>query len=978
MNTVDTLVLTDRIASSGGDMATGRNLPRRMRETPEMEASEVREQRARAVTAKLSLPHMGFVLSRPRLHALVDPVRAGGAICLVAGPGCGKTAFIVDLLSTVSGRTVYFSLDEGDRDPSRFLSYLAVALGMEPGNVVAPPGLDWSASGELDGAVLDLAAGLVDFIREKAGEQTLLAIDDFHLVETSARVVAILELVLRGLPPGWTVLVSSRHQLPLELDGMTMGGRLVRVCSRQLRLTPNEVAAWAAKNWAVRLQPVEARALWRLTQGWPAALVLLGQRLLSGGTAVTRQDIVALIAQGRDLRAYLERDILAGLEPSAARTMLTAGLLPRVAFPRDEAMFVGQPGCAEMILDGFVSRGFMVTRAGRRSYTVHPLVRALAERQARATADGLGLLGRAAAHSENLGEHFHAAYLYLRAGRFADASRPLRALALSSLNAALGFTRDEWAELMPDRSSGAEICQPWLLVAKGRALQQQSDYAAAAALYEEAARMLAAAGDKEGLLPVLLRLAFCLFIQGLWEESLAVLGRCRLVARGAAEKAEVLVAEGCVLVSLCRWDEAVENWERALALAPAVGRAALSQRVFIGRARLFHSLGHYRLAKSWIDRALALGVGPVTPARAMALDGAGILAYLTGEYDLAERFADQCRRLVHTHQYGFMRVSGLLCQAAVALGRWDYRGAIAKLREAQSLAAEAGDAEQAFRTEEMFGDLCRCNRNPARALDHHRKALDLASRSRLAVFERVRAVAAVGMDLVLLGREGEALVSLEESVRLCRQWGLKSPLAPALFYLGWLHACGGREREAASCLGEAMRIAEEHKHIHFFSQEAKVTVPILALCDRFGTGSFVRGRIIPLLPPRLEDYFYSLAEGSTYPTDVSLGPPRKQALKARESARVADEQSEQRCQEGVGALVASLTDREKEILMAIAVGLPNKVIGARLYISEKTVKTHANHIFRKLGVANRLQATLVFQSHQRAVAAGSAATRRRR
>ncbi len=851
-----------------------------------METSEVNEQRARVLTAKLSLPHMGFVLSRPRLHALVGPVRAGGAICLVAGPGYGKTAFIVDLLSTVGGRTVYFSLDEGDRDPNRFLSYLAVALGMEPDNAASLPGLDWSASGERDGAVLDLAARLVDFIREKAGEQTLLAIDDFHLVEASPPIVTILGLILRGLPPGWTVLVSSRHQLPLELDRVAMGGRLVRVCSRQLRLTPKEVAAWAAKNWAVTLQPVEARALWRLTQGWPAALVLLGQRLLSSEPAVAGKDIVELIAQGRDLRVYLEQDILGGLEPSAARTMLMAGLLPRVIFPRDEVLFAGQPGCTEMILDDFVSRGFLVTRVGQRSYTVHPLVRGLAERQARATADGLGLLGRVAAHLENLGEHYHAAYLYLRAGRFADACRPLRSLALSSLDATLGFTRDEWAELMPDRSSGADICQPWLLVAKARALQQQSDYAAAASLYGEAARLLAASGDKEGLLPVLLRLAFCVFIQGLWEESLAVLGRCGSVARGAAEKAEVLVAEGSVLVSLCRWDEAVEKWERALILAPAPRRTALSRRVFIGRARLFLSLGHYRLARSWIDKAMALGAGPVTPARAMALDGAGVLAYLTGEYDLAERLAVQCRRLVHTHQYEFMRVPGLLCQAAVVLGRWDYRGAVAKLREAQSLAAEVGDVEQAFRAEEMFGDLCRCNRNPARALDHHRNALDLASRSRLAVFERVRAVAAVGMDLVLLGRDEEALATLEESVRLCRQLGLKSPLAPALFYLGWLHACGEREREAASCLGEAMRIAEEHEHIHFFSQEAKVTVPILALCDRFGTGSFVRSRIVPLLPRSLQDYFSSLTDGNTYPTDVSLGPPRRQGLKAREAGHV--------------------------------------------------------------------------------------------
>ena len=64
--------------------------------------------------------------------------------------------------------------------------------------------------------------------------------------------------------------------------------------------------------------------------------------------------------------------------------------------------------------------------------------------------------------------------------------------------------------------------------------------------------------------------------------------------------------------------------------------------------------------------------------------------------------------------------------------------------------------------------------------------------------------------------------------------------------------------------------------------------------------------------------------------------------------------------------IGELTDREREILKMISLGMPNKVIGAKLFITEKTVKTHANHVFRKLGVSNRLQATLVFQSYQRA------------
>ncbi len=58
--------------------------------------------------------------------------------------------------------------------------------------------------------------------------------------------------------------------------------------ARHLRLTPREVSAWAAQNWGLLLEATEARALWRLSEGWPAALVLLGQQLVSRGGSPTR------------------------------------------------------------------------------------------------------------------------------------------------------------------------------------------------------------------------------------------------------------------------------------------------------------------------------------------------------------------------------------------------------------------------------------------------------------------------------------------------------------------------------------------------------------------------------------------------------------------------------------------------------------------------------------------------------------------
>ena len=57
--------------------------------------------------------------------------------------------------------------------------------------------------------------------------------------------------------------------------------------------------------------------------------------------------------------------------------------------------------------------------------------------------------------------------------------------------------------------------------------------------------------------------------------------------------------------------------------------------------------------------------------------------------------------------------------------------------------------------------------------------------------------------------------------------------------------------------------------------------------------------------------------------------------------------------------IQSLTKRELEILKLVAEGLTNEEIGKRIFISEKTVKTHLTNIFDKLKVNNRFKAALM-------------------
>ena len=63
--------------------------------------------------------------------------------------------------------------------------------------------------------------------------------------------------------------------------------------------------------------------------------------------------------------------------------------------------------------------------------------------------------------------------------------------------------------------------------------------------------------------------------------------------------------------------------------------------------------------------------------------------------------------------------------------------------------------------------------------------------------------------------------------------------------------------------------------------------------------------------------------------------------------------------------ISTLTKREMEILKLVAEGLTNEEIGKKIFISEKTVKTHLTNIFDKLKVNNRFKAALILlgQAH---------------
>lgn len=83
---------------------------------------------------------------------------------------------------------------------------------------------------------------------------------------------------------------------------------------------------------------------------------------------------------------------------------------------------------------------------------------------------------------------------------------------------------------------------------------------------------------------------------------------------------------------------------------------------------------------------------------------------------------------------------------------------------------------------------------------------------------------------------------------------------------------------------------------------------------------------------------------------VELAAAGETVLSAAQEARVVATQR---------SAARALSEREREVLQLIALGMSNREVARRLFVSEATVKTHLAHVYDKLGAPSRTAAVAV-------------------
>jgi LuxR family transcriptional regulator, maltose regulon positive regulatory protein len=875
------------------------------------------------VATKLLIPSTPpHLIERERLLDMLDSGVKERLVLLSAPAGVGKTALLASWVCAreLPGPPCWLSLDADDNDASRLVADLLSAL-RSSGVIKRGSDLDQltpPAGARTDYFLPMLVNGLTEL-----RSPVVIMLDDIHEL-TSSQATAAINFLVRHAPEQCRLVLAGRADPPLPIERLRMSEEITELRIRDLAFDRSETAE-LCRRLDLTLADRDVDLLWERTEGWAAALRLAAVSL--HGHPQPDRFLADFAGTDRAVADYLVTEVLARLPEDRREFMLRTCLVDTIN-PALADSLTGLEGRSTPTLAALEHSGVpvqvIVDADGHHhdSYRYHPLLRELLLVHLRhAHPEEVPFLHRRAArwYSEHgqtmaairhalIGEDWeHAGSLI--AGNWLDLFLCGRSAAMrgpmAQLPADVVATDPRLAaayagsRLQDGDVQGAERQIALARSARGEIPEQMREQLeltlATVALYS--ARLRVHAGDAERHARKLTRLARASSDHrwvSLRSFALSNLGAVRLWAGDPVAAAPLL--------------------HDALALATEGGHEQIALDC-LGQLALIHLLrGELTRAEELSSAATRLAVqrgwcdGPSVAASYLA---AGAGAYQRGEFERAEGLLSQAATAADAAEAPLGVAVGLLqaLSLAAAGSGSASRGAL-KLLAIRAAMDQDDDIPElldvalevaAVRVLMAAGELEQAR---ATLVAAHERAPErpelLVRRASIELSENEPGMAAVSLGRVLDPPEGGG-----ERVH------------PATLMEAWLlralaEQSRGEQQAAAVSLDRALALAEQEPFRDAFLVNGSAVRELLECQAKTGTAH----------PALLE----MLLDG--------VG---------------------QRQQDGV-MLSESLTQRELRILRYLPTMLSNAEIGAEIFVSLNTVKTHLRSIYRKLDAGGRADA----------------------
>jgi LuxR family maltose regulon positive regulatory protein len=162
-----------------------------------------------------------------------------------------------------------------------------------------------------------------------------LVLDDFHVI-THPHIHDGLRFLLDNLPPNVRLILATRSDPPWPLARWRARGELIELHADDLRLTPEEAAAFLNDVMGLRLAADQIASLEARTEGWIAGLQMAA--LSMRGRDDTASFIRAFSGSHRHVLDYLVEEVLDRQPPAIQEFLLRTSILERLCGPLCDAV----------------------------------------------------------------------------------------------------------------------------------------------------------------------------------------------------------------------------------------------------------------------------------------------------------------------------------------------------------------------------------------------------------------------------------------------------------------------------------------------------------------------------------------------------------------------------------------------------------------------------------------------------------------
>ncbi len=906
------------------------------------------------LSTKLYLPSpRQDLVPRPRLLERLDQ-GARGKLTLVSAPaGFGKTTLVSEWASRSAVPVTWLSLDEGDNDQARFLSYFIAALQAIKGDIgetalavlqsPQPPQIEPLLKGLIN-EIADFADGPptvlqqgspLPSIEDSSGQDFALVIDDYHVLETQ-QIHDAVTFLIDQLPPQMHLVITTREDPPLPLARWRARGQMAEIRASDLRFSETEAADFLNQVMGLELTTDDIAALESRTEGWIAGLHLAALSLQR--QADRTEFIQSFAGDDRHVADYLVGEVLSLQPEEVQRFLLHSSILERMCGPLCDALIDDdeEPGGSQGILEHLEQANLFIVPLDnrRRWYRYHHLfVELLRTRLRRVHPERIpDLHRRASVWYEGNGLITDALDHALEAADFEQAAHLAAANALPMLMRGEVATVQNWLDALPQQviRSSPRLCidQAWVLH-----LNQRPE--AIEPLLRDAERALES-GDHARQATTSSWLGEVLALRAWVKRSQGELAEAIELSHQALELlTEEHVFALCLnLVSLAgalRYvgdtAQAIQVLTDCIPLCQAAGNYLGVMADTYDLAELWVMQGRLHRAKAVLEDALhwaaQQGVQQM-PATSMVYVKLGDVLREQNDLQAAE---DHLSTGIELSEGRLASVSG---QAYLSLARLKQaRGDAAAARNALQ---QAEQAVRGWETPEIVADMAAHRARlwleqgdlpAAIRWVHHsgiRASKEPAYLHEFELLTLARVLIAQGSaqpDEGTLHEAMELLKRLRQTAEAGERMGrvIEISMLQALA-ISQIPIRGRGQDEALAALEPALELAEPEGHVRTFIDEGEPMARLLYEAAARGIAPEYAGRLLAAYP----DVVTAQPKGS--PDDM----------------------------------IEPLTARELEVLGLIAEGRSNREIAAELYLSLNTVKVHCSNIYGKLGVKSRTQA----------------------